>query len=162
MASAITAEHLQCSHCGEVLPKDMFHRDKTTRGYDPRCRPCRAAYARKKYHEDIVASRARGREHQRRHRFRTAYGLTLDEWQQFVDDQDGACAICKTAPDNPRELCVDHDHNTGQVRQLLCNNCNAGIGMFADDPERLIEAVLYLQRHGVAVPPTGSVPENKE
>jgi len=59
----------------------------------------------------------------------------------MFEAQEGRCAICR------RELAearIDHDHITGSVRGLLCQNCNAGIGMLQDDPDILRAAVVYL------------------
>lgn len=65
--------------------------------------------------------------------------------------QDGLCAICGN-PQIPgegsstKQLHVDHDHQTGKVRGLLCNQCNPGLGYFQDDISRLIAAVKYLEK----------------
>lgn len=66
--------------------------------------------------------------------------------------QGGVCAICgrpetRPAPNGqPSRLHVDHNHSTGLVRGLLCNNCNQAIGKMGDDPDRLITAAEYLRR----------------
>ncbi len=52
------------------------------------------------------------------------------------------CEIC----DTDQRLCWDHDHKTGEYRGTLCNNCNSGIGLFKDDPQRLRNAALYCAR----------------
>lgn len=70
------------------------------------------------------------------------YGLTQEQYQQMVVDQDGCCAICNVADDN---LFVDHHHETNIVRKLLCNPCNLGIGCFYDNPELLKKAAAYLE-----------------
>lgn len=57
--------------------------------------------------------------------------------------QDGLCAICRTAP----AVHVDHDHETGAVRALLCFNCNGGLGQFKDDPYLLRMAAFYVEHH---------------
>jgi hypothetical protein len=60
--------------------------------------------------------------------------------------QRGVCAICKTEDPGPRSnhFHIDHDHATGKVRGLLCNNCNRGIGLLKDSPSVLLQAHLYL------------------
>lgn len=77
------------------------------------------------------------------------YGLTLDDYDNILESQNNGCAICGKAPeDNGQRLAVDHDHDTGAVRGLLCIGCNAGLGSFKDDPDLLEEAQKYLYRHG--------------
>ena len=70
------------------------------------------------------------------------FNLTTEEYAQMLEKQGGVCAICgKTCT---RALAVDHDHNTGIVRGLLCNNCNRGLGHMQDDIKILENAVRYL------------------
>jgi hypothetical protein len=70
------------------------------------------------------------------------YGLPKDEFRRLTEAQAGLCAICG-GPD-PKGLCVDHDHQTGAVRGLLCHRCNFGLGNFDDDPSLLRAAAAYL------------------
>ena len=72
---------------------------------------------------------------------KSKYGITSEEYAAFVEQQNGVCAICEQ-PD--RRIGVDHDHATGKVRGLLCNHCNRALGSFGDDPERLAQAIRYL------------------
>jgi len=67
------------------------------------------------------------------------YGLTHQEYDQLLRNQEWKCAICGGEPE-----AVDHDHETGVVRGLLCIECNAGIGLFADSRDRLHSAIRYL------------------
>lgn len=70
------------------------------------------------------------------------YGLSRQKFDEMVRAQFGRCAICgKTDP----RLVVDHDHETGRVRGLLCVNCNQGIGQLGDDIARLQLAIEYLR-----------------
>ena len=70
------------------------------------------------------------------------YGVSDKQYQQMLLDQDGLCAICSKVC--TRQLALDHDHSTGKVRGLLCNNCNRGLGHFKDNPTLLVRAVKYL------------------
>lgn len=71
-------------------------------------------------------------------------GLTLEQYSEMWLEQLGACAICGGA-DEGKELAIDHNHETQEVRGLLCQSCNNGLGRFKDDPSLLIRAVRYLR-----------------
>lgn len=97
-------------------------------GYEPRCNDC-------------IAARSRERN----------YGISDDEYQSLLTRQGGLCAICRREEtclaNNGRlikSLAVDHDHETGEVRGLLCTNCNKSLGCMGDDPDRLMAAAAYL------------------
>lgn len=77
---------------------------------------------------------------------RNKYGLTVDEYDERLMNQNGVCAICQNPPDGGRwpRLAVDHDHERKVVRGLLCEHCNIGLGKFKDDPVRLGAAIQYL------------------
>jgi hypothetical protein len=85
----------------------------------------------------------------RRYRLKAEYGLTPEQYAAILAEQNGCCAICGSS--NPgigqKVFCVDHDHSTDRVRQLLCFGCNMIIGHAADDPERLRRAATYVERH---------------
>ena len=70
-----------------------------------------------------------------------SYGLTVEQYDSMLEGQNFACAICGQVTD----LVIDHDHATGAVRGLLCNDCNKGIGMFRDNTDRMAAAVAYLK-----------------
>ncbi len=74
------------------------------------------------------------------------YKITLEQYQQKLVEQDFRCQICKTTESIVgRAFSVDHDHVTGHIRGLLCNNCNAGLGFFKDSISVLHEAAIYLE-----------------
>jgi hypothetical protein len=74
--------------------------------------------------------------------------LIDDRAEAIINNHEGLCDICRT--DTPgygrKALCIDHDHNTGIVRGMLCQKCNIGLGNFNDDPNLLIKAILYLKK----------------
>lgn len=95
----------------------------------------------------IRAQRAKERGAIRRARvLKYAYGITVEKYEAMVAAQNGKCAICgKRAHENVGgKLHVDHCHRTNQVRGLLCNDCNHGLGQFRDNTQFLISAVIYL------------------
>jgi hypothetical protein len=77
------------------------------------------------------------------------YGLSLDDYERMVARQHGRCAVCKRreAFTDGRSWCIDHDHVTGQVRGLLCSDCNRAVGLFQDDPKIIGRAGRYVERH---------------
>jgi len=83
--------------------------------------------------------------------------LSPEDYDRMYDEQDG-CAVCgrPDADDSGARLVVDHDHETGRVRALLCRHCNAGLGHFADDPDRLRAAAAYLDHHHSKRDPDGN------
>ena len=75
------------------------------------------------------------------------YGLTIDDYAWLFKAQKGRCAICQSRPLRMgKPLGVDHNHLTGEVRGLLCDRCNSGLGFFEDNPVRLRRALRYLIR----------------
>ena len=76
------------------------------------------------------------------------YDITLDEYEELLTKQGGVCAICgQESKDTGKPLAVDHDHTTGEVRELLCGPCNRGLGLFEDRVELLLKAAAYLNKH---------------
>lgn len=75
------------------------------------------------------------------------YGMTLDEYTKMYDNQKGCCDCCGVHESKfKRKLHVDHNHQTGHVRGLLCTRCNPGLGYFEDSIEKLEMAIAYLNK----------------
>jgi hypothetical protein len=74
------------------------------------------------------------------------YGLTINQFNNLNESQKGLCAICFRPSQNGR-LHVDHDHQTGEVRGLLCWTCNVAIGAMAENIDRLYAVIAYLKSH---------------
>jgi len=83
------------------------------------------------------------------------YGMTAEEYDNLFELQGRVCAICgepetaKHQSGNIKRLCVDHDHETGKIRGLLCHRCNLGIGMLKDSPRILSSAIAYLEKFNI-------------
>ena len=89
---------------------------------------------------------------QRKYSLQRKFNLSLEEYDQMLKDQNGACALCGFVPSGEdtyrkgKSLAVDHDHVTGYVRGLLCDLCNRGIGQLHDDPALLKKAAEYIEK----------------
>ena len=89
-----------------------------------------------------------GKAAQRRHKLKKHYNLTECEYDAILRIQDYKCACCKTSePGGRGRWHVDHCHDSGLVRGLLCHHCNVGIGHLGDNLNGLIQAVEYLRKH---------------
>lgn len=101
----------------------------------------------------VKANPGRTREVQRKSFLAQAYGITPERYEELLVSQGGVCAICYQPETVKRKaakeslLCVDHDHVTGEVRQLLCDACNRGLGYFRENPDRLRSAAAYIEKH---------------
>ena len=72
------------------------------------------------------------------------YGITAEDYNYMLEQQRGGCAICFQSNTSGRRLAVDHNHDTGEVRGLLCGRCNIGLGQFGDNVDNLEAAIDYL------------------
>jgi hypothetical protein len=152
-----------CKVCGEVKPLSAFSPTKGRGlGRYAYCRSCASAKARawrqanpdryRGWHRD---NRERHNEQRRERRRanpdarlteslkRVGHNLTVADYRFLEAGQGGRCAICLQRPPSGR-LHVDHDHQTGRIRGLLCGSCNKALGLFRDDPARMRRAATYL------------------
>lgn len=131
-----------CATCGKTMITKVRN---ISRGGGMFCsRACNPAYAKKFTYAEKI----------RRHNLRRNYGITVDDFDAMKKAQKGRCKICG---DEPERLFVDHDHQTGAVRDLLCQGCNFGLGHLRDDPNNLAAGLLYLIKHA-----TGQGNANKD
>jgi len=123
-----------CTKCKKTYPatSEHFHRHKRRKdGLDPWCKECKKRYA--KFHYQYKR-----------------YKITKMEFEKMLEKQKGKCLICGRYFDKlnfPQHTHIDHDHKTGKVRALLCNNCNVILGNAFDNPLVLINAMKYLKKH---------------
>lgn len=106
------------------------------------CSLCKTNYSKKKYD-------ARTPEQHRNRNLKKRYGLSSEQYNVLLEQCNGQCNICKK---KDVKLCVDHDHNTNNIRGLLCNNCNRALGFFKDDIENLKRAMDYLNKEQTSDP----------
>jgi DNA-directed RNA polymerase subunit RPC12/RpoP len=148
-----------CSKCGELKPASEYHEESNRYGLQAWCKQCNLqrnrewrernrehvrAYAQHKYRQgDPLARRLIAW----RSELKRRYGLTPEQYEAMLVAQDYRCAICGTESftDCNRRALVDHDHETGEIRGLLCNRCNGGLGLMDDSIELLEKAIRYLK-----------------
>lgn len=129
----------KCSKCGIVKPKELFSIGR--RYLDGRTSWCKECF--KKYRESD-----NGKIQKLKYCIKRHYNLELEEYTKIMIEQNGVCAICGSSGGDSRggRLHVDHNHNTGKVRGLLCGNCNKAIGYLKDNVELLAKAIVYLEK----------------
>lgn len=79
--------------------------------------------------------------------YKKRYGLTVEMKQALVDNQKGKCAICENDLKDTHDVCVDHNHETGKIRAILCRRCNLGIGHLQDSIVVVKSALKYLEKY---------------
>ena len=134
--------HKCCSKCRRVLDLENFHNDKSTRdGKQRKCKDCGKAW--------YIANRAVKVAYFRDYHLQKKYGLTHEDKLAMLAQQGGGCRICgRTEPSGRHgEFHVDHCHETGLVRGILCSRCNQALGLLAESPELLRKAAEYLEAH---------------
>jgi hypothetical protein len=82
------------------------------------------------------------------------YGITKEEKENMVATQGGRCALCGLKFNSTRETHVDHCHNNGGIRGILCYHCNVGLGHFRDSPKLLRRAIKYINDYVKAITTT--------
>jgi len=123
----------RCADCKQWKPNEQFPRNRNSKdGRHCYCKECNYARSRE--------SRERLHGSTRHYHLKHRYGIGAEEVDVLIESQGNCCPICgRLAPSH-----VDHDHETGHVRGVLCFNCNGGLGQFADDIDRLAAAIAYL------------------
>lgn len=145
---------LRCTKCHEVRRVEDFRPEPRNRdGLRSQCKQCDRYFAwgwqkrTGQYERWRRENPEAYRRLQRRSALRRKYGMEIEDYDALLAAQGGRCAICRsTDPKSNRGTCfvVDHDHDTGAVRGLLCMICNTGIGGLQDDPRIVAAALQYL------------------
>lgn len=112
-----------CSCCKQLKPYSEYHKRSAMKdGHRSACKQC----ARKTF-------------------VKCVYGLSHRQYEDLLKDQGGRCAVCKGECRTGQQLAIDHCHETGEVRGLLCNRCNRAIGLLCDDHTLVQSAADYLK-----------------
>jgi hypothetical protein len=152
-----------CYSCKRTLPRSSFYNKPAMRdGLRTECKSCSHEYSKawKKRNPDRARDlkrasewRARGKRSIKDSKLRASYGIGLATFEALLHNQGDACALCgepetrASTVGKRRVLCVDHCHDTGLVRGLLCAKCNSAIGHMRDDPALMRRAAEYVERH---------------
>lgn len=124
-----------CSKCKEVKPIVEFTKNKSnTDGYFGWCKLCSKFHSKEYKKQNKIC-----------HSLKT-YGLTQKQVEQMFVSQKGKCAICDTLFKDKEVFHIDHNHSTKKIRQLLCPNCNKGLGFFKENKDALLKAIDYLNK----------------
>ncbi|HVM39239.1 MAG TPA: endonuclease VII domain-containing protein [Acidimicrobiia bacterium] len=160
----------RCKRCGIEKPLDEFYADKGGRdGRRPECKACNLDAQKERYRADPQKYIDRVKRWQRENReaynakqrrwraenadrireghLRRKYGITQADYERMLADQGGGCAICGDPPPESVSLHVDHDHESGAIRGLLCVRCNNALGLLREE-----SGVLALVEHYLAEP----------
>lgn len=142
--TALRGKMKRCKRCGDLKDAGEFLRQSKARdGLGIYCRSCRNEYQKKWMKRNKDKSPEGVRRYTRDMNLRANYGITLGEYERRYKLQGGKCAICHKHFD---KLHVDHAHNDGVVRGLLCPNCNVMIGHALEDIAILQGAIEYLSK----------------
>jgi len=136
-----------CKTCNTTKPLSEFG---LLRG-KPRhiCKECRKVESKTWYenNKDRKKELSKAYRHIKKDKdLQSTYGIDLATYNQMLVNQCYSCKICsKHQTELKRAMCVDHDHETGKVRGLLCDTCNRSLGLLKDSVDTLMRAVYYLQ-----------------
>lgn len=154
----------ECIGCKEFkISSEFWKHNRTGSGLHPRCKDCKKKeYNEKHDHKLDIATRFYHR-HQKRlkqerkenydklqkkaYHLKSMYGLSMDDYNALLEKQMNTCAICSTHfTELKKGLFVDHCHDTGKVRGLLCSACNSAIGLLKENRYLFLTCVEYLDR----------------
>ena len=142
---------LICSDCGCPLTEENIrYKSRWKTKHWATCKSCFRTSSLIRHRDDKRRYRASDPEgvkaRYREWQLQNTYGLSVEQFDQMLADQGGLCAIC--GADNPqwtKDWHVDHDHETGVNRGILCHKCNLMLGLAVDNVDTLLRAVAYLK-----------------
>ena len=137
-------------HTPEEAEAAKFRKKEANKKWLEKNKEHRAAYKKEHYQKNKEHNVAYSRKYRQDHpekikeKRTDKYGITPEEYDRMYADQGGVCSICDEPMKKP---CIDHNHTTGQVRELLCHPCNVSIGLMKEDIRRFQKAISYLEFH---------------
>ena len=128
-----------CRKCLETKPLDAFYKNAARKdGHQTMCKECEKEASRKHWHSLTT-------DEKREKHYRRFYNIGVEAVTELLKAQDGCCGICG---DVLVDFHIDHNHDTGEVRGILCSCCNTGLGKLKDSVSVLSSAIDYLKRNG--------------
>ena len=142
-------ELFKCKDCNEVKGASQFYFRKA-QFYKKTGLPIRFSYCKDCHKIRTKIHNSMNKKTILNNRRINVYGISTEDYEVIYNKQNGTCKICRDKRDRLKKngqvfsLSIDHDHNTGRVRGILCNKCNLGLGNFQDKVTYLLRAVCYL------------------
>jgi hypothetical protein len=141
---------LRCFDCGGIMTLDKFNNhNKGFAGKKTHCKECQKIRKSKCIENNKDTHKNNQKKWQLTRRLRK-YGLTLEQYEVIMLKQNNKCRICGDSI-SMKTVAIDHCHNEGHVRGVLCGTCNSGLGFFKDNTESLKKAIDYLNDNGSLV-----------
>ena len=143
-----------CRICKETKPLSKFHKSKRhSSGVKNECAECTNEYLRKHYRKNYQGTEKFKRKNTNYH-YKRKYGIEYNEYLQMCEERNNRCDICgieKVSAGNQSRgskdhLVLDHCHETGKIRGILCQECNQGIGLLKDNTQNFKNAIKYLEK----------------
>ena len=155
-----------CRGCNKNLDISEFYIQKKRKDgsilYKNYCKKCHNESNYKKYHSLTSEEKKKrnkrykenvGAEYHRNWKLQKQYGITLEDFNNMIEKQDNKCYICDTVFAEPSSRTfqntpnVDHNHETGKIRKILCRDCNTMLGLAKENIQTLHNAIEYLGEH---------------
>lgn len=133
-----------CKKCGVTQPLTEYYKTTDRKsGHKTVCKTCIKSEPRTEKKKEYM------KEYSKKYFLKTRYNLTQEDYVALLVNQNHKCAICGVDEQelSNKKLYVDHNHETGQVRELLCHNCNVSLGLLKESIQTLTKAIAYLDKH---------------
>ena len=146
---------LKCTSCKKLKSESEFYDYK----HEHKCKVCISDARKVKYKTEAETIKAKRREYTKTNpdkikytKLKQTYGISQEEYDKKFAEQSGKCAICKKPETAVRQgklmsLAMDHNHLTGENRDLLCVKCNRALGLLGENLMNLMNMIIYILKH---------------